>query len=330
MTEAPRGPLKIELDELPGLDEPEGIEEEAEARVAAMARAARPSGRLSRWFWRALGALVALALSLWAWDFVTGLLARSTVLGGIATALIAVVAVVLLALALREWAAIARLGRLEGMRRRALEARASADMGAAQAVAGEIARLYRGRADAAWGLQRFAEPKGDAFDAGALLDLAEREVLGPLALAARAEVEAAAARVATLTALIPLALVDVAAALWTNLAMIRRLTAIYGGRAGTLGAWRITRAVVGHLAATGAVAVGDDLLGPAIGGGLAAKLSRRFGEGLINGAMTVRVGAVAMEMCRPVPFAALERPGRAAMLRRALTGVFRKDGVAPG
>ena len=32
---------------------------------------------------------------------------------------------------------------------------------------------------------------------------------------------------------------------------------IYGGRSGTLGSWRLTRAVLTHLVATGAVAVGD-------------------------------------------------------------------------
>ena len=71
---------------------------------------------------------------------------------------------------------------------------------------------------------------------------------------------------------------------------IRRIAEIYGGRSGTLGSWRLVRAVMTHLVATGAVAVGDDLIGSIGGGHLLSKLSRRFGEGLVNGALTARVG----------------------------------------
>ena len=86
--------------------------------------------------------------------------------------------------------------------------------------------------------------------------------------------------------------------------------------------------MIAHLAATGAVAVGDDLIGSALGGGVLSKLSRRFGEGLINGAMTVRVGLTAMELCRPLPFSACARPRTGAVVRSALAGLFRKDETA--
>jgi putative membrane protein len=66
--------------------------------------------------------------------------------------------------------------------------------------------------------------------------------------------------------------------------------------------------------------VGDDVLGPVLGGGAVAKLSRRFGEGLVNGALTARVGVSAMEICRPLPFAALKRPRTSQLVARALKG----------
>ena len=65
---------------------------------------------------------------------------------------------------------------------------------------------------------------------------------------------------ATVTALVPLALADVAAALTANMRMIRRIAEIYGGRAGAFGGWRLLRTVLAHLVATGALAVGDDLI----------------------------------------------------------------------
>ena len=61
--------------------------------------------------------------------------------------------------------------------------------------------------------ERFAERRDDVFDADALFDLAEAELLEPLDEAARREIEAAARQVAAVTALVPLALADVAAAL---------------------------------------------------------------------------------------------------------------------
>ena len=77
-----------------------------------------------------------------------------------------------------------------------------------------------------------------------------------------------------------------------------------------------------HLVATGAVAVGDDLIGSVAGGGVLAKVSRRFGEGVVNGALTARVGVAAIEVCRPLPFTTRSRPSVSAIVGRALTGLF--------
>ncbi|NIY96350.1 DUF697 domain-containing protein [Salipiger sp. HF18] len=166
----------------------------------------------------------------------------------------------------------------------------------------------------------------DALHRAATAALAdETELLAPLDAAARREVEAAARQVATVTALVPLALADVAAALGSNLRMIRRIADIYGGRSGTLGSWRLIRAVMSHLVATGAVAGGDDMLEPSLGGGLLGKLSRRFGEGLVNGALTARVGVAAMEVCRPLPFATTRRPSARSVVRTALSGLVRSS-----
>ncbi len=46
-----------------------------------------------------------------------------------------------------------------------------------------------------------------------------------------------------------------------------------------------------------------------VGHGLAARLSAKLGEGVVNGMMTARIGMAAMETARPLPFSALKRPG---------------------
>ena len=52
----------------------------------------------------------------------------------------------------------------------------------------------------------------------------------------------------------------------------------------------------------------DGLIEQLVGQGLAARLSQRLGEGVVNGLMTVRVGIAAMRVVRPLPFTAESPP----------------------
>ena len=90
---------------------------------------------------------------------------------------------------------------------------------------------------------------------------------------------------------------------------MRRIAEIYGGRPGALGFLRIVRSVGAHLAITGGMAIGDSLVQQLLGHGIAARLSARLGEGVLNGLLTARVGLSAMAVCRPAPFAADKPPG---------------------
>ncbi|MEL7254180.1 MAG: TIGR01620 family protein [Pseudomonadota bacterium] len=323
-----KGPVLIELDDAPAPSPedaqpvPDTVPEVAEGQAMQQVSHAltyRPS-RLARWFWTVALILLTTLASIAAWDFVTGLITRMPVLGYGVTGLMGLLGALLLLIAVRELSMIARLGRLDQLQTMATEALATSDLAAARRVVTGLKRLYRGRADTRWGIDDLTAQEADQFDADALLGLAEQSVLAPLDKAAMAEVEAAARQVATVTALVPLALADVVAALTANLRMIRRIAVIYGGRSGVVGNWRLARAVMAHLVATGAVAVGDDLIGSIAGGSLLSKLSRRFGEGIVNGALTARVGVAAMEICRPMPFAAVQRPSVTGLVRRALTG----------
>ena len=77
-----------------------------------------------------------------------------------------------------------------------------------------------------------------------------------------------------------------------------------------------------HPVATGAVAVGDDMLEPLLGGSILGKLSRRLAEGMVNSALTARVGVAAMEVCRPLAFSEGKRPSVRGLIGRSLTGLF--------
>lgn len=293
-------------------------------QVAAQLAARKPS-RLTRWFWALVGMFLSAAVSMAAWDFATGMVTRNPYLGWAVTGVGGVALLLAVLIILKELAGLARLKRVDGLKARADAAAQSHEMGQARSIVDELLRFYRGREDLAWGRDSLAKQRNDVLDADALMALAERELMTPLDQAAQREVEAAARQVAAVTALVPLALADVVAALTSNIRMIRRIAEIYGGRAGTLGSWRLFRAVMTHLVATGAVAAGDDLIGTIAGGGALAKLSRRFGEGIVNGALTARVGVAAMEVCRPLPFGEGRRPSVAGLVKRALTGLFTKS-----
>lgn len=323
----PKGPILIELDEAPSPADappvpltPDMAEGQAMARVTRIA--ARRSSRLARFFWGALVSVVTFVAGVLAWQFAVDLLATNPILGWVATGLFALLVLAALLIALREAAGFARLGRLDRLRREAESAATTGDLAAARSVAAQLTRLYAGREELAIGRDTVNRRIDESFEAPALFALVEAELLGPLDRAAEAEIEAAARQVATVTALVPLAFADIVTALVSNLRMIRRIAEVYGGRGGTLGAWRLTRAVLTHLAATGAVAVGDDLLGSVAGGSVLSKLSRRFGEGMVNGALTARVGVAALDVCRPLPFGKGRKPRVTTLVRRALTGLF--------
>lgn len=312
-----KGPVLIEIedetapevaDAPPVPDTVPSVAPRGEAMQMAARVAARKPSRIGRVFWGLAGALLTAVLSAAAWDFMTGWIARAPIVGWAFTGLLGAFVLTLLVVCLRELAALRRLARLDGLRHAAARATEQNDLSAARIVVDRLDALYRARPDTEWGRARLQELRGDQMDAAGLLKLAESTLVIPLDKAAEREVEAAARQVATVTALVPLALADVVAALTANLRMIRRIAEIYGGRGGLLGSWRLTRAVMAHLVATGAVAVGDDMLEPVLGGSILGKLSRRFGEGLVNGALTARVGVAAMEVCRPLTYLPGDRP----------------------
>ncbi|MEO0865908.1 MAG: TIGR01620 family protein, partial [Pseudomonadota bacterium] len=74
--------------------------------------AGRRRSRLVNWFWRLGLALILFVASVAAYDFVTGLVARSPILGAAALGILAVFILVCLALIVRELAALARLRRV--------------------------------------------------------------------------------------------------------------------------------------------------------------------------------------------------------------------------
>jgi putative membrane protein len=272
----------------------------------------------------ALAGAALLGLAAWFAQFVSAALARDDWIGTATLALLLVAAFAALMIVLRELVGFFRLARLGRLKADIAAAIAERDQKRERKAARRLADLYAGRRDQAWSLRRFREHARDVHDPGELLALAEREMVAPLDGEARRLVTRSAKRVATVTALSPMALIAVGYVLVENLRLLRALATLYGGRPGLIGVMKLARMVLVHIVATGGVAMTDDLLGQFLGQDLLRRLSRRLGEGAFNGALTARIGVTAMEVIRPVAFIATRPPRVRDLLAEALRPLISK------
>ncbi|MEW6254533.1 MAG: TIGR01620 family protein [Pseudomonadota bacterium] len=301
------------------------IEPPIEDEAGLLPQIAEPHPRrrlgLAGLFWSGLGGLVSLGAGLAVWKLVEDLFARADWLGYVALGFAALLAVATVSIIVREGLALARLSSLDALRERAMAALAQDDRPEAEAVTrallgvtGAMPSLARARAELTTHL-------GAIIDGADLIRLTERSLMAPLDARASQMVADAAKRVSVVTAVSPRAAVDLLFVLYTALTLMRRLSSLYGGRPGALGMVRLVRHVVSHLAVTGGMAAGDSLVQQLVGHGIAARVSARLGEGVVNGLLTARLGLAAIAVTRPLPFAALPAP----RLSDVASGLVRAD-----
>ena len=268
----------------------------------------RRMGWLGRLAWTTGGILVSAGLGLAADRLIRDLFASNPYLGWIGLGVLGAFLVAVLALVLREMLALRRLRVLDGLKRDAARAAADNDRRLAGSVAGRLDAIYAHRADLAAARREVSGHLPDLFDGHEVIALAERGLMAPLDRRARALTAASARRVALVTAVSPRALIDIAFVIYESVRLAGAIAALYGARPGFFGFWRLAGAVLAHLAVTGGLVLTDGVVEQLVGQGLAAKLSARLGEGVVNGLMTVRVGIAAMRVVRPLPFETLPQP----------------------
>ena len=234
--------------------------------------------------------------------FVSVALSRDDWIGWTANGLAILISAILAVLFLKEIIGWFRLARLSRLRRDAEAVVASKDRKAERAVVRRLKSLASGRAETKWALSAFREEERHQTAPGDLLGLADRVLLAEPDKEARRIIYESARRVAVVTAVVPVMFVAMLFVLFENVRMVRRLAGAYGGRPGFFGGARLFMRVIFHIAATGAVALTDDLFGQFLGQDMMRRLSRRLGEGAFNGALTARLGIAAIDVCRPCPY----------------------------
>jgi putative membrane protein len=343
MSDAPRRPRAFRVDDPDVVVAPEGASTRFGTRTVIVpgvdptpetpVETALPPSRALPWrklLLAGLGGLISLALGLAIDRLLTDLWARAEWLGWVGVGFLALALLALLAIAVREVVGLRRLARVEHLRDRAALVLASDDRLAVPGLVADLDALYGDRPDLARARAALAAHRAEVVDGRDLVHLAERELMGGLDALSRTLILDAAKRVSVVTAISPRALVDIAYVAFENLRLMRRLADLYGGRPGSLGFLRLVGRIFVHLGVTGGMALGDTLVQQLVGQGLAARLSAKLGEGVVNGLLTARLGLAALDVVRPLPWAALPRPAFSDMMSELTrTATFGKVGEPP-
>ena len=270
-----------------------------------------PPARKARWaslFLGALGGLALLGLSLWADGLIRDLFARQPLLGMVGLALLGLALLGFVGLVAREIRALMRLGTIDSLREGIARAHQAEDSAAARKLIDQLVSLYQGNPRTAHGRALFERHRRGMLDARDLILIAEESLLADLDRQAVALVSSASRRVSLVTALSPRALVDIAMVIFQCASLTRQIAQLYGARPGLLGGLALIRHMMAHLAITGGMAATEGLVSQVLGHSVAARLSTRLGEGVINGLLTARVGIAAISVMRPMPYLASNGP----------------------
>ncbi len=279
-------------------------EEPAQELVLAPQSYIQPATRGWRWGSLLVGSLFSL-VTLWvgftATQMIESFFARSPLLGWTALGIAGLAALAALVIIVKEIWGLARLRRIEKLQLTAAHALNQDDEASARQTITGLTQLYHGKPEAAWNLKSYTAHADDILDPRDRVRLAERYLVEPLDEVAHRIIAKRAKRVTLLTTVTPAAALDIMFVAAQNIAMLREIATLYGGRPSTFATIRLARMVVSHLAIAGGLALSDNFIHLFVGKGLLGRLSARFGEGAVNGILTSRIGLAACDVCRPIP-----------------------------
>ena len=121
-----------------------------------------------------------------------------------------------------------------------------------------------------------------------------------------------------------LALVDTLVLVWRNLRRVRQIAELYGYRTGPASTLVLVRRLLSSAALVAATDVVGAALAQQLGGALAEATAARLGGSAVATMRTIRLGLLAMQLCRAVPFDERDLP----TLRRFAAALMEQNRTA--
>ena len=281
---------------------------EAEETLVPLEDPVRRRNPAGRWVWRTGAALVAGLVVLDLALFLDGVFEQSLALGAAFSFLIGAAAVAILSWIGVELREIRKLATVERVRAHAAEVRAADSHGQAMGFIAEARRVLAGRPSVARRFDRLEDMVLETMSDRDALELFRREILLPLDAEAYVVVRRAAQWTAIGVSASPVAGLDALIALWRSLRMVRQIGEVYGLRPGPIATLSLARRVLTGVAGITAFDVMGDMWAQHLGHRVAGFISAKLAEGVYAAVRVSRLGLLAMEACRPVPFEPEDEP----------------------
>lgn len=244
---------------------------------------------------------------------------RPDIIGWLAISLTALLVLSLIVIIVKEIVSLSKLKKLGSLKTAGRQIHQDNQLKPAKKYSRQIKTLYEFTPKREWLLKSLKDQEQEIMDGRELIELIDTEIGAPLDKEAQKVISETAKKVSVITAVAPGPFIDMAAVTLLNLNMIRKIATIYGVSPGLWGLTRLGRNILAHLALSGGLAMTSDLLQPLIGSSIAAKLSKKLGEGMINGALTIRIGISAQEITRPIPYTVAKKTSFAKIVSTSLT-----------
>ncbi|WP_448568720.1 YcjF family protein [Thalassotalea ganghwensis] len=274
----------------------EALEDEAIEHSELDALASKPS-----WFWRITAALFTVILGYELIDFLVEGFSDSPIITGIYAMFFAFIAVAASGYTLKEYRALRLLKKrnklkqqaeLVFMEEKSLDARAMCREIVAQLPCDhESGESYRWQ----------DESYNDLSDKE-VLTLFSKNVLDVVDQKALDKVSKHASETALLVALSPVAVIDMLIVLWRNIKLINDIAVLYGIKISYWSRIKLIKQTVKNMLFAGASELITDVSTDLVGADMLGKLSGRLAQGVTAGMLTARLGLLAIQTARPLPF----------------------------
>ena len=261
---------------------------------------------VKKWKWgattiSALVALISFIIVYESFELVAGYFNQSLIVGFIVLVLLAIIFVGFSVFIYREIKFLQKIERVDNIKKDLQYAVDTDDGFEAKIAIRKLLKLYEDRPDLKKQSERVERRLKEVIDGKDLIGLTEVDLLAPIDEQARKLILASSLRVAISTALSPRAFIDMFIIFGENFRLIRKIAELYSSSPGKVGMYRLIKRVVFAIAFAGAVEAGSTLITEILGVSMLTKLTRKAGEGVANGILTIRIGLAIVNVCRPCP-----------------------------